>query len=772
MSATSKLYSKFLQQKVVDAPRVGFEPTFIPDAAKDFQRAIIEWGCRVGRCAFFADCGLGKTLMQLAWARNVVLHTGGRVLVLAPLAVAKQSELEADKFGIQGVRSMRQDDGCTPIVVANYEMIARFDPAAFSGVVLDESSILKNFMGKTRLALQEAFARTPYKLCCTATPSPNDHMELGQQSEFLGVMPSNEMLARWFINDTMNFGTYRLKGHAAADFWNWVSTWAVCISKPSDLGFSDDGYELPPLELHTLPVEIDMTVNAADGEFLRSGAGVSATSLFAEKRISAELRAHRVAALVNASAEPWIVWCHTNDESAMLAGLIPGAVEVRGADRVEEKERKLAAFANGESRVIITKPSIAGMGLNWQHCWNVAFVGLTYSFEEFYQAVRRSYRFGQQRPVHCHLVVADTEAGVLARINEKRAEHERMQSSMSQSTNRMTLGARRNLLMDYDRKVRRGDKWTLMLGDCVERTAEIADGSIDLCVFSPPFANLYIYSDSIRDMGNCEDLPEFMEHFRFLVAELFRVMRPGRMVAVHCKDLVLYKGRDGEAGISDFPGELIRAFTEAGFAYASRTTIWKCPVTEMQRTKSHGLLHKTAVTDSSNLRMGLPDYLLGFRRWPKNEAEQEAIVPVVGEGNGKSFRFASYVGTDEPRRNPQSEDPEREYSIQVWQRYASPVWDDVNQMNVLNVEAARDSQDEKHICPLQLDVIKRAIHLWSNPGDLVFTPFAGIGSELVGAVQLDRRAIGIELKPAYWRRACETLDGMEAAPSLFDDGAA
>lgn len=767
MESAIASYDEFLASKLVSVREVGFAVRYFPDQSKDYQRAMIEWACRVGRCAFFADCGLGKTLMQLAWAHNVVLHTGGRVLILAPLAVAKQTEEEAVKFGIPGVASMRDDDGTTPIVVTNYEMLDRFDVSAFVGVVLDESSILKNFMGKTRIRLTNAFAATPYRLCCTATPSPNDFMELGQHCQFLGVMDSNEMLARWFINDTMNFGTYRIKGHAAKDFWEWVASWACYCDKPSSLGFSDDGFDLPGLDIETIPVPVDITEGAPEGQFLRDGATASATTLFAEKRISLDARVARVADAVNSSAESFIVWCHTNAESEQITKAIPGAIEVKGADSIEAKEKALAAFSSGEARVIVTKPSIAGHGLNWQHCHRMIFAGLSYSFEDFYQAVRRSHRFGQTERVLCQIVVADTETGVLARVMEKVRAHEEMQIGMTAANARMSLAHRRTLSTHCDTRIESGDKWTLRLGDCVQRIREIETGSIDFSVFSPPFANLYIYSDSIRDMGNCDSSGEFFEHFRFLIAELFRIMRPGRIVAVHCKDLVLYKGRDGEAGIQDFPGDIIRAFTAAGFAYHSRVTIWKCPVTEMQRTKSHGLLHKSACNDSSNIRMGLPDYLLAFRRWPKNEDEQAAVVPVIGEGNGGSFRFSDYVGMDAPRADPNAKDRERDLSISIWQRYASPVWDDVNQMNVLNTDAARDDKDEKHICPLQLDVIQRAIHLWSNPGDLVFTPFAGIGSELVGAHRLGRRSTGIELKEAYFERGVAMLRAMESELSLF-----
>lgn len=303
-----------------------------------------------------------------------------------------------------------------------------------------------------------------------------------------------------------------------------------------------------------------------------------------------------------------------------------------------------------------------------------------------------------------------------------------------------------------------GQDWALYQGDCVEVTAGIPDNSIHFTIFSPPFANLYIYGDSERDAGNCKDDSEFFQHFDFLVAELLRATLPGRLCAVHCKQLVAYKGRDGAAGLRDFRGEIIRHFEQAGWQYHSEVCIWKDPVIEMQRTKAHGLLYKTVRADSSFSRMGLPDYLVVFRKWPKTEEEEEQVVPVTHTKVGGDFPLV----TDNQHVNP--------YPKQ-WQRYASPVWFDIDQTDVLNIQQARESQDEKHICPLQLGVIERAVQLWSNPGEIVFSPFAGIGSEPYVALDLGRRAVGIELKESYFRVACKNLREMEASKSqvtLFD----
>lgn len=761
-------YLDFLERKVVTAPDAGLAPEEIPalnPALSAWQADVVRWALRRGRAALFEDTGLGKTFQQLEWARIVAETQGGAVLILTPLAVAAQTVREGAKFGIAVTHARAQADVRPGVNVANYERLHLFTPAAFVGVVLDESSILKSYMGKTKRAIVDAFAGMRFKLACTATPAPNDHTELGNHAEFLDVMRSTEMLSRWFINNPAEAGDYRLKRHAAADFWRWVSAWAVCISLPSDLRdaegrpYSDAGYVLPPLDLREHIVGVDHSL-AAPGELFRDSV-LSAATLHKEMRLTASDRAARVAELVAADPEEtWLLWCNTNYEADALRALLPEAVEVRGSDRPDEKERKLEAFGVGETRVLITKPSIAGFGLNFQHCARMAFVGLSYSYEQLYQALRRSYRFGQTRPVVAHLVIAETEVGVMSAIRQKQEDHQVMQRAMRDAMRGADVsGSGRDLRMEIGEAVggvERGDGWTLYRGDCVEvARAHIADDSVGFSVFSPPFSNLYIYTDDLRDMGNTRDLAEFMQHFEYLIPEIHRVTIPGRLCAVHCKDLPLYRGRDGAAGLVDFPGEVRQAFERHGWTLHSKVTIWKSPVTEMQRTKNHGLLYKELCKDSTVSRQGMADYLYVFRKWTE---EADFPNPVTRGGE----RFNRYVGTDAPSleeaRQPDAwEIDERAYSIAVWQRYASPVWFDIDQTDVLNFQIARTDRDEKHLCPLQLGVIERAVELWSNPGDLVFSPFTGVGSEGYVSLQLDRRFVGAELKESYFHHAVNNL---------------
>lgn len=732
-------YDTFINNKTRRAQSHGFEPLSITAPLFDWQQHIVKWAVKQGRCALFEDCGLGKTAQQLEWADQVRRHTGGSVLILTPLAVAHQTAHEAEKFGIKA-KVVECHDDCkeSGIFITNYEKLDKFDCSRFVGVVLDESSILKNFTGKTRKKLTEEFSETPFRLACTATPAPNDYMEFGQHCEFLGVMPSNEMLSRWFINDTMNFGSYRLKGHAESDFWKWVASWAACVSNPSDIGFDGSKYELPELTINPHFVGVDETEGADEGELFRT-TSLNATTIHKEMRISNEARCNLAFELCKTHDRPVIVWCNTNYEADLLKKLIDDAVEVRGSDSSKDKERKIDLFTSGEKRIIITKPGVAGYGLNWQHCSDVIFVGLSYSFEDFYQALRRSYRFGQKKKVIAHVIQGKNEQSILSVVQEKINAHKKMQESMKQAAVYLRNDNDKELTMKTDINIKQELDFTIANSDCVRFAKTLKDNSIDFSIYSPPFASLYIYSADSQDMGNCKDDNEFMQHYKFLIKEKLRITKPGCLSAVHCKNLVNYTNRDGHAGMRDFRGEIIRAHTELGWAYHAEVTIWKDPVIEMQRTKAQGLLYKQLRQNSKYTRTGMAEYLIIFRKW--GEPEEMKTNPV-------QHTYESFP-------------------LDQWQKWASPVWMDIQQTKVLNVKVARESQDEKHLCPLQLDVIERAITLWSNPKDLVYSPFTGIGSEGYGALKLGRRFIGSELKESYFKQACQNLKDANSQISLF-----
>lgn len=723
-----KDYSEFLQGKAVRAVAAGLNAAQIGELSPDlfdFQRVIVKWALQRGKACIFSDCGTGKTLMELEWARKISDHTGKPVLILAPLAVAHQTVREGQKFGIDvvNVRDMSElvQDG---INITNYEMLHHFDPSAFAGVVADESGIIKNYAGKIRNQIIDSFAMTPYKLACTATPAPNDFMELGNHAEFMGVMSRAEMLAMFFVHDGGDTSQWRLKRHAEDAFWKWVASWAVCMRKPSDLGFSDDGFILPDLNI----VEHTMYSNPPEGKLFAVEA-LTLDEQRAAKRASMDDRIRECASMVNeVDDEPWLIWCDFNDEGNALEKAIPGAVQVAGSDSPEDKESRLIGFGEGKHRVLITKQKIAGWGMNWQHCTNMCFVGVSHSFEGFYQAIRRCWRFGQKSRVTVHIILSTAEQAILRNLQRKEKDAERLAEGM---VKHMKHYSQENLMQlerdesTYKTGIVEDADFKAYLGDCVETLRNQPDDAFGYSVFSPPFASLYTYSNSDRDMGNSKTDDEFIQHFRFLVKELYRVLIPGRLLSFHCMNLPTSKERDGVIGIRDFRGELIRQFMEEGFIYHSEVCIWKDPVIAMQRTKALGLLHKQLKKDSCMSRQGIPDYLVTMRK---------------------------------PGDNPERVTHTNEsFPVALWQQYASPVWMDINPSNTLQKESAREAADERHICPLQLEVIERAIELWTNPGDTVLSPFMGIGSEGYVAVKMGRKFVGIELKESYWKQATLNL---------------
>lgn len=719
-------YAKFLDSKRPVVPVAGFDPQEpLHEALFQYQADIVRWALRRGRAAIFADCGMGKTLMQLEWARHVSAH--GNVLILTPLAVGSQTAAEAARFGI-AAKVSRDGTLFDGITIANYEILHKFDCTALAGIVLDESSIIKAFDGKTRTQVIETFRAAPYRLACTATPAPNDHMELGNHAEFLGVMSRTEMLATYFCHDGGETSVWRLKGHARADFWKWICGWAVNLRKPSDLGYSDDGFALPPMHTHLREVECDIR---EDGQLFVAEA-LTLNAQRQARRSTMSKRVAEVAAIVNASSEPWLVWCELNAEGDALADAIAGAVQVAGSDSDDDKCSRMVGFANGIHRVLITKPSIGGFGMNWQHCANVAFVGITHSFEQYYQAIRRCWRYGQTKEVNVHIVSSDAEQPVVRNLNRKAADAARMADEMVAATSIYSdVHAPTSRTKDeYKTNMINGQRFAVHLGDCVDIVRGMESNSVDYTVFSPPFASLYTYSASDRDMGNCRTHDEFYEHFRFLVPELLRVTKPGRLLSFHCMNLPTSKERDGYIGITDFRGILVRLFQEFGWIFHSEVCIWKDPVTAMQRTKALGLLHKQLKKDSCMSRQGIPDFLVTMRK-PGTNPE-----PVAHTAD--------------------------DFPVDLWQRYASPVWMDINPSDTLQKESAREHADERHICPLQLEVIRRALKMWSNPGDLVLSPFTGIGSEGYVALQEGRRFVGAELKPSYFAQAVANLRAAEA----------
>lgn len=421
-------YDTFLHEKATVWQSCGFDAADFNESLYGFQRDIVRWALAKGRAAIFADCGLGKTLMQLEWARQVHQHTGGNVLILAPLAVADQTQAEGMTFGIDATICADGADVKPGINITNYEKLDRFQGVDLAGVVLDESSILKSFTGKTRTALIDRFAAVPYRLACTATPAPNDYMELGNHAEFLGVMSRNEMLSMYFVHDGGDTSKWRLKGHAEDVFWQWLGSWAVVLNNPRDIGYEMTGYDLPALHVHEIIVDGDEPIMEP----------MTLTQRRQARKESLPIRCQAAADLVNQSDDQWLVWCDLNNESKTLSKLIDDAVEVTGSDKASHKSDAMLDFSMGLSKCLVTKPSIAGFGMNWQQCHNMIFVGLSDSYEQYYQALRRCWRFGQTEEVHAYIIISAKEGCVKDNIERKQRDTEKMQRVMVEYTKEIT----------------------------------------------------------------------------------------------------------------------------------------------------------------------------------------------------------------------------------------------------------------------------------------------------------------------------------------------
>lgn len=752
IKTTSMNYTEFLQTKQRKLIKSGFDIhlDLLNNTLFDFQKFSIQRALKSGKYSIFADTGLGKTLMQAEIALHVHEYTKNPVLILAPLAVNLQTiEIAKDKLNIDIAKYNCINN---KICITNYEQIDNIDFGQFGCVILDESSILKNETGKYRNKLIKKCAKIPYKFCFTATPSPNDPMELGNHCEFLDVMKYNEMLAMFFVNDGDTTSKWRLKGHAKKKFWEFVSTWCMMYTHPKDIGYPQKGFDLPELKI----IEKQIKTAIPEGK-LFGGLAVNATDYNKSLRETEIQRINKTIEIVQLLGDNQIIiWAKQNKEASNIKKELDklgyNCRNVQGSDSPEKKETDLLGFAHNEYQILITKQEIASQGLNYQNCHYQIFNSIDFSFEKSYQAMRRSWRFGQKHPVTCYMITTDRMINVLKIQQEKQKQFLTMQKEITKAVNKNLSGKlTQNIDTSQDVKT---ENYHVMKGDCVQRIKEIPDNSVHLSVFSPPFADLYTYSNYVEDMGNVADYDEFVKHFKYLASELKRVIMPGRIIAIHCMDLPSLKSKDGYIGIKRFSSMIGDIFEGLDMFLHSEFTIWKDPLLAAVRTKTIGLAHKQLLKDSSIIRAGLPDRVLCFK------TKEDNPIPI------KKDLFKYYVPihdfdtfpktVQEFKRRSDLHDNESKYSIeeqfshQVWQRYASPIWMDIDQTNTLQYTTARDQNDEKHICPLQLDVIERIILLYSNEGETVLSPFGGIGSEGYQALKMNRKSISIELKESYF----------------------
>lgn len=753
MHSDTQAYDTFLASKQHHAETFGIDvssesihPLLFP-----FQRDVVRWAVRKGRAAIFLDTGLGKTFVQLEWARLL----GVKTLIIAPLSVARQTVRESHKIDLEVIYCRSQAEATGQICITNYEMISHFNMAEFGAVVLDESSILKTLDGKTRKALTTACIEVPFRLCCTATPAPNDHTELGNHAEFLGICTASEMLATYFVNankehtyfvdgrayrrkgSNANGTEWRLKHHAEQPFFRWLASWAIAMTAPSDLGYDDDGFILPTLTITPHFVSVDIATQ--DELFFVGLHGIADRA--AVRRQTLDARLELLCSLVKPD-EQWIVWCGLDEESRQATAALANAVEVKGSHTPETKAAAFEAFQDGAFNTLVTKGRIGGFGMNFQNAHHMAFLGLNDSWELFYQCVRREYRFGQTQPVNVHILLSEAEREIYDNIMRKERQARRLRQNLiaeARSYEREELMSIPEPATYYQADAH-GEQWTAMLGDACIRLPELADESVDLSVYSPPFSDLFTYTDSERDLGNSRDWDEFFEHYAFIIREILRVTKPGRLTCVHTSDIPALQQKDGWIGVKDFPGAVIRAYNAEGWQFVGRAFVAKNPQAQAIRTKSKALLFVQLAKDSADSRPALSDQILLFKRPGEN------AVPVTPVQNG-------------------------EITNDIWIEWASGAWLDIRETDTLQYGAARGADDEKHICPLQLGTVERCIKLWSNPGETVLTPFGGIGTEAYQAIRFGRKAILIELKPEYWQQACKnltTISTQSSSPTLFD----
>jgi len=729
-------YTEFLKTKQAKVEAKGIEPGPISQVLFTWQQDIVKWALKMGRAAIFADCGMGKTLMQVEWARQIHCHMADygnhRVLILAPLSVAQQTIQEAKKLDVTITYKTEPDDS-TGIWITNYDRLHKFPAHLFDGIVLDESSILKSLDGKTRTLLLEQYTAIPYRLCCTATPSPNDQVELGNHAEFLGICKNSEMKSTFFINDAEGGQKWRLKGHAKKEFWKWVAQWAVYIRKPSDLGYDDGDFILPALNISQVAVDSNYIPECRLFPDMTKGIQGRTHA----RRHTMDKRIDQAIEIIKHSKDQWLVWCGLNDEGQKLAKALGQnkAVLIEGATDDESRTLYESCWRSGKVQTLITKPGMFGFGMNWQHCNKILFLGLGDSFEQWYQSVRRCWRFGQKKPVDVVIVTSDAEISVVENVQRK----EKQASELAAGIVAAMKDAQIELVMgkmtrkdNYKMETKTGENWEMKLGDCVERIKEIETASVGLSIFSPPFSQLYTYSNSDRDMGNSKDHAAFFKHFGFLIPELLRVIKPGRRLCVHTQQIAQTLVRDGQIGLYDFRADLCAAIRKAGFIYDGEVVIWKNPQAQSIRTRTKALAFHQLEKDSVWMRPAMADYILLFRKPGEN---------------------ADPVKTDVTREE--------------WIKYAEPFWTDIHESDTLQYQSAREHEDEKHICPLQLETIRRCVRLWSNPCDLVLSPFAGIGSEGHVALEQERRFVGIELKQSYFKQAVKNLQNAVKQESLF-----
>ena len=828
-------YIKFLENKIVVAENFGttISDFDLSEVLLPHQKVIVPWAIEGGRRAIFASFGLGKTLMQLEIAKQVINIEKKPFLICMPLAVVgefkRDNQLLQTGYEIKYITDTDSidDNPEMAIYVTNYERVRKgdIDPLKFGGVSFDEASILRNLKTETTNYVLQHFRSIKYRFVATATPTPNDFIEILNYADYLGVIDRGHALTRFFQRDSTKAGSLTLYENKKDEFWKWVASWAVFINKPSDLGFDDLGYDLPKMHIHETEVKnyTDEPILNRDGDIvLFKDPTKSLVDVSREKSESIDIRVDMAFDIVSENRnENWIVWHHLEAERNAIQRKFNSfdIKSVYGSQTNPEKEELLIDFSEGKYQILSTKPKIAGSGCNFQHvCSNMVFVGIDYKFNDFIQAVHRIYRFRQSKEVHIYLIHTQNEREVLKALKEKWKKHIELQSEMINIVREYGLNTDK-IKSDMKRQIFNKRRSAEVAGckvyneDTTVIHREMADNSTDMILTSIPFGDHYEYSDNYNDFGHNHGNQEFFKQMDFLTPNLLRTLKPGRVAAIHVKDRIRYSHQNGTCftTIDDFSGQTVAHFVKHGFYLVGKITITTDVVRENNQT--YRLTWGEQRKDATKMGVGLPEYVLLFRKAPSDSNNAYADDPVVKSideyllslwqldahayWKSSGDRFLSF---DELSKR------DMKYVYNKWKEYDKSniydfqehlrvcndldssgrlsklfmtvppisgndlVWTDINRMNTLNANQV-NRKKEKHICPLQLDIIDRLIYRFTNEGDLVDDPFGGLFSTAYVSMKKKREAISCELNPEYYDDGLFYLKALEykiSVPTLFD----
>lgn len=833
METKNKEYVRFLENKIVVAEEYGFEPDGIIGDLLPHAKAITQWCLKGGRRAIFASFGLTKTVMQLELAYQCIRKENKPFLICMPLGVVGEFKRDNKEFfnaelDLEYITDTDNIENYSiKIYVTNYERVRKgdIDPSKFCGVSFDEASILRNLATETTNYVLTYFKKVPYRFVATATPTPNDYIEILNYADFLGVIDRGHALTRFFKRDSTSAGNLTLYENKEQEFWQWVSTWAVFINKPSDLGFSDEGYNLPKLHIHEIEVENlsdDVILNKKGEPVLFKDVTKSLVDVSREKADTVELRVNKTFEIVSEKPnENWILWHHRESERMAIEKKFKGfdLRSVFGSQKNQDKEDLLIGFSNREYKILSTKPVIAGSGCNFQHaCHHMVFVGIDYKFNDFIQALHRVFRFRQPHEVHVYIIFTQNEREVLKTLFEKWRNHVKLQENMIDLVRKYGLNTSK-ITHDMKRQIFNGRRShtvggaTVYNDDTVAVHQEMEDNSTGMILTSIPFGDLYEYSDNYNDFGHNNGNEEFFKQMDFLTPHLFRTLKPGRIAAIHVKDRIRYSYQTGYGftSIDRFSDKTCDHFEKHGFAFVGRITITTDVVRENNQTYRLGWSEQRK--DGTTKGVGTPEYVLLFRKPPSDRSNSYADDPVVkmideyllslwqldahAYWKSSGDRFLSYE--EMMSFNPETIcnvwkkfDQTHVYNFQEHLRICDDlfradrlskefmmipphstnefVWTDINRMNTLNANQV-NRKKEKHICPMQRDVVKRLMIRFTNKGDKIDDPFGGLFTTPYEALLNGRQAVSSELNSAYYDDGLFYLKSLEyelSMPTLFD----